>query len=92
MSTGISEAELADLLGVNPSIAQTVLPVDPSKKDLDLKIIGNTPTAASTTNVTEDDKGTEEPETELLPFVNGTADVTAEPLSDLDFISSQSSQ
>ena len=98
---GISEADLAELLGVNPSLAPTVTS-DSSKQELDLQITGNkaktTPTS-SNHGSGDDEKTTEEPGSEVPPLVNGTAagdggdeNATTEPLSDLDFISSQSSQ
>ena len=96
---------MAELLGVNPSLAPTVIKNDPSKQELDLKITGNkiktTPTTTPSSNHgSGDEKTTEEPGSEVSTLVNGTTEgdngenttVPAEPLSDLDFISSQSSQ
>ena len=40
-NSDISESDLAELLGVNPSLAPTVIKNDPSKQELDLKITGN---------------------------------------------------
>ena len=92
---------MAELLGVNPSLAPTVIKNDPSKQELDLKITGNKiKTRPSSNHGSGDEKTTEEPGSEVSTLVNGTTEgdngenttVRAEPLSDLDFISSQSSQ
>uniref|UniRef100_A0A7M5UZ27 Uncharacterized protein n=1 Tax=Clytia hemisphaerica TaxID=252671 RepID=A0A7M5UZ27_9CNID len=85
LADGLNESDLADILGVNPSLAKDPF-IPKAKKELDLEIKGN----AEIKKAEEPVKPTKtelEPEE---PVVNGTTN--GEPLSDLDFVSSKSSQ
>jgi len=85
--SGISESDLAGLLDCNPSLVTETTRPEVSK-ELNLEIKGNDERPKSFIDdvVKENADDTKVEPEELL--VNGTG----EPLSDLDFISSQSSQ
>ena len=87
--SGVSESDLAGILDCNPSLVTEIAKPE-ATKELNLEIRGNDERPKSFINDADQKVSSDvkKEETEDSPLVNGTG----EALSDLDFISSQSSQ